>query len=246
MLAVEEEIRTVSHAPGNVGESRRFGPVLALGMGLVVLLNGVQWAVGFRPSVVGEAVELGVAHAETRRIGEVGDDLIRKAIRTQHNTLPFWTTLALIGDFLAEPLALAGRALATATVFAALAALVGRPVRYDLALAECSKVQGVWVLGLVVRVGLMAALRRGDAETSLALFLPAGSHPAAAWLALRQFDPFAVLGWGLLARGAWRRGQVNLATAITVCVVMGLGEATARVVIGLVFGAAMRLGFAPA
>lgn len=245
MLAVEEEIQTVSHAPGNLGESRRFGPVLAFAMGLVVLLNGVQWAVGFRPSVVSGAVELGVAHAETRRIGEVGDDLIRKAIQTQRDTLPFWTTLAALGDFLAEPLALAFRALGVATAFSALAALVGRPVRYDRALAECAGAQGFWVLGLAVRVGLGLALGRTDVETSPALLLPAGTYPAALVLALRQLDPFVLLGWFALARGAWRRGEANLVVALLVCGFLWCGESATRLALGLFVGSAMRLDVMP-
>jgi hypothetical protein len=215
-------------------------------MGLVTVLNGVLWLAGFRASALVEAVERGAAHVEARGIGEVSDDLIRRAIQTQHETLPFWTTLAGLGDFLAEPLALGARALAAATAFAAVAALVGRPVRYELGLAECALAQGIWVLGLAVRVGLMVALRRGDIETSAALLLPAGTYPAAACLVLRQLDAFALLGWAALARGGWRRGQVNLAVAVALCAGLAPGEAALRVACGLVIGSATRLEIVPA
>lgn len=245
MLAVEEETRTVSHAPGKAEQFRRFGPVLALWMILIVLLNGVQWVVGFRPSALGEAVEQGAAHAETRKIGEVGDDLIRKAIQTQRDTLPFWTTLALLGDFLAEPLALALRALGVATVFSALAALVGRPVCYERALADCAAAQGFWVLGLAVRVGIGAALGRIDTETSPALLLSPGTYPAALVLALRQLDPFILFGWFALARGAWKRGEANAVVALLVCGVLWCGESVTRLALGLSIGSAMRLDVMP-
>ena len=73
-------------------------------------------------------MEKGAARVESLGIGEIGDDLIRKSIRTQRDTLPFWTVLAMLGDFLVEPVSLAVRALAVATAFGALAALTGRSV----------------------------------------------------------------------------------------------------------------------
>lgn len=223
----------------------RFGPILALWMTMVAALNGALWLTGFRTSALAEAVERGAAQVEARGIGEVSDDLIRRAIQTQHDTLPFWTTLASLADFLAEPLVLAVRAVAAATAFAAVAALAGRPIRYELALAECSVVQGVWVLGLAVQAALMIWLRRSDVETGLTLVLPAGTYPAAVWLALGQLDAFALWGWAALARGGRRRGQVGLAAAIALCGVLALGETALRVVCGLVIGSATRLEIVP-
>src|SRR5262245_55383284 len=214
MAAVESD--RVEAAIG-IPESPRFGRFLALWSALVVLLNGVIWIGGFRAAVLSEAVERGAAHVEVRGIGELSDDLIRRAIQIQHETLPFWATLAWLGDFLVSPLILAGRAVAVATVFAAAAALVGRPVRYELALAECSAAQGIWVLGLAVQVALLVALRRADVETSLTLLLPSGRYPAPLWLALHQLDLFAVVGWGVLAWGGWHRGQLNAAAAVGLC-----------------------------
>jgi hypothetical protein len=214
-------------------------------MMLSLVLHGILWASGARSSVLSEAVERGAARAEARRIGEVGDDLIRKATRTQRDTLPFWTTLAALGDFLVEPLALAGRALAAATILSALAALVGRPVGYERALAESAAAQGFWVLGLAVRTALTVALRRPEVETSAALFLPPGTYSAAAWLALSQLDAFVLLGWAALARGGWRRGQTNLAAAIAVCTLLALAEAAIRIACGMAIGSGMRLEVMP-
>jgi hypothetical protein len=226
-------------------EAPRFGPILAFWMTLVVVLNGALWLSGFRSTTLSIAVEQGAARAESQGIGEVSDDLIRKTIHTQHASLPFWTTLALLTDFLGEPIAIAARALAVATIFAALAALSGRPIHYELALAETAAAQGLWVLGLAVRVGLMIALRRSDIETSFALAFPPGPYSATLWLALRQTDIFALIGWAAMAIGGWRRGQMNLVNAITVCGLLALGEAALRVTLGLVIGSGMRLAILP-
>jgi hypothetical protein len=131
--------------------------------------------------------------------------------------------------------------LTVATLFAGLAALVGRPVRFADGVMGCARAQGWWVLGLAVRVGLMIALRRPEVETSAALLLPPGRYSAAVWVALRQIDVFAALGWGAMALGGWRRGQVNLAAAGLVCGAMWLVEAGVRIGFALLVGAGMRL-----
>jgi hypothetical protein len=233
------------HPPIEPDPAPRFGLTLLRWMVLVVALQGLLWAFGVRSTALAVAVEQGAARIETRGIGEVGDDVIRKAIRLQRASLAFWTTVALLGDFVVEPLALAVRAIVVAVVLSSLAALIGRPSRFGPALAACSWVQGFWVLGLAVRVVLMLALRRGEVETSLALILPPGSYPASAWVALRQADAFALLGWAALARGGWRRGQVNRATAVLVCALLALGEAALRVGATLVLEAGMRLTLVP-
>ena len=223
----------------------RSGPVLVLWVALTVIVQGGLWLAGFRTSALSGAVDQGAARVEALGLGVVGDDLIRKAIRTQHDTLPFWTVLAFLGDFLAEPAALATRALAAATAYSALAALRGRAVGFDRALAGCAAAQGFWVLGLAVRAGLMAALRRGGVETSAALLLPAGVHPAWVYLMLRQLDAFTLAGWGVVAAEARRRGQVDWPGAVAVAAALGAFEAAVRVAVGLGMGAAMRLSVMP-
>ena len=147
----------------------------------------------------------------------MSEDQVRKAIRTQKATLPFWTTMALLDDFLIEPLAILARPLAVATLLTTLAALAGRPTRLGAALDACVTVQGLWVLGLAVRVGLTMALGLDEAETSLALALPPGNHSALTLLAARQVDLFVLWGWAAMAVGGWRRAQANPAVACMVC-----------------------------
>ena len=236
------------HVPGAAGRGdgpARAGPILALWVVLAIALRAVLWVTGFEPKALADAVDRGAARAEASRVGEVGDDLIRKAIRLQRDTLPFWTVLARLGDFAAEPGFLVIRALAVATLFAAVAALTGRPVNFSNGLVGSAKIQGVWVFGLAVRVALTVAIRREDVETSLALLLPPGTYPASVVLLARQADPFALIGWLWLAWAGWRRRQVNLATALVLCGMLALSEAIVRVVCGLVVGAGMRLSILP-
>ena len=226
---------------GNGRPMRRLG----LWVALTIALQGALWATGFRAAALAEAVERGAERAESARIAEVGDDLVRKAVKLQESTLPFWTTLAVIGDFVVEPLTLVLRALLAAVLLGGFAALVGRPPGFERALAENAGAQGFWVLGLAVRVGLMIALKRGDVELSPTLMLAPGTYPATVVVGLRQLDPFAFLGWLAMARGAWSRGQANLAVAGLVCGMLWAAEAMARVAGTLVFEAGMRLSLMP-
>jgi hypothetical protein len=221
----------------------RFGATVCLWMALILALNGARWVAGFRPVLLSTAVERGVQRVEAARKGEVGDELVRKAIRTQRDTLPFWRVVFLFGDFVIEPFTLALRAIVVAIGFTAIAAMTGRRFQFERALSESAWIQGWWVLGLAVRVGLSAWLRRGedDLDTSLGLFLPPGTYHAAVWLMLRQFDVFALLGWVSLASAGWRRGQANLFTAVVLCSVLGLFEMSQRAAAGLVLGSVMRL-----
>jgi hypothetical protein len=224
---------------------QRTGMVFSLWASLVVLLGVIAWIAGVRQYTLRTAVDEGAAAVETRGIGEVGDEVIRKAIRTQHDTLPFWTTLSLLGDFLFEPLSLVIRAVAVTTLFAVIAALTGRPVGFPQALSECAWTQGFWVLGIATRLGLMIALRRPEAETSLALALPLGVSSAAILVASRQVDLFALWGWFSMALGGWRRKQLNLAAAVLVCGVLWVIESAVRITFALTLGAGMRLTVLP-
>lgn len=219
--------------------------MLAGWIALSIVLQGLTWASGARPTALAVAVEHGAAVAETRAIGEVPDDLIRKAIRTQQETQPFWTALALLGDLAAEPLALAARAVVVATVLSALAALAGRPIEFHRALAGSVAAQGFWVLGLAFKVALIYTLGRPAPETSLTLLLGPGRYPASVWVALEQVDAFAVLGWLALARGGWRRGEAHPAVALSACGVLAAIEAATRTAAALVLGAGMRLTLIP-
>ncbi len=183
-----------------------FGPRLTLWMALTVGLQGALWLFGYRTAGVAEAVEQGVEQVESSSSGEGVDDLVRKAIQLQRATLPFWTTLALIGHIVVEPLALAVRAMAAATLLSCAAALAGRPLGFAQGLTACAAAQGYWVLGLAVRVLLMIPLGTSEVETSLALALPPGTYPAMTWLILHQLDAFVLLGWATIAWEAWRRG----------------------------------------
>jgi hypothetical protein len=209
------------------------------------MAQAVLWASGARDSAIEAGVEGGAARAESEGIGEIGDDVIRKAIQTQHATRTFWSALWALGDFVFEPLSLAVRALIAAAAFSSLAALTGRPTQFADGLAGSVEAQGFWVLGLGVRAALVVALRRPAVETSLTLLLPRGSYDAATWVALGQVDVFAVLGWMALAFGGWRRGQVNLAGALAVCAMLWSMEALLRISAELTLGAGMRLSLIP-
>jgi hypothetical protein len=222
-----------------------FGAWLAVWAFASVMLQASAWLSGLRGADLARAVERGAATVETAGIGELGDDAVREAIRTQRDTLPFWATLVAIGDFLGEPLGLALRASLAAVLFAGIAALTGRPTRFEETLADCARAQGFWVLGLATRVGLMLALDRPEVETSATLLLAEGPQPASAWVALRQLDAFALVGWSALAWGARRRGQVGLIGALALCGVLWMGEAIGRVLFDLIVGAGMRLSILP-
>ena len=174
------------------------------------------------------------------------DDADPQAIETQHDSLTFWATLTALGDFVGEPLALGVRAILAATLFAGLAALSGRPIRFDAGLAACAAAQGFWVLGLAVRVGLMIALRAaGGRDLRDPAFARRATIPPPLWVALRQLDVFALIGWSALAAGAWRRGQTNLVAALFLCGFLWFGESIVRIVFDLILGAGMRLTLIP-
>lgn len=224
-----------SAQPGSVGLT------LALWGLSIAALHLVLWIGGFRAYALNAAVERGAARAERAGVGEMGDEVLRKAVQIQQDTSAFWGALVALDDFALEPLMPALRAVSVATLLAGLAALVGRPTRFPEALSAAAWSQGWWVLGLGLRVVLIIALRRTEVETSAVLLLPAGPYSAILWVALRQLDIFPLIGWTSLALGGWRRGQVNLAAALGVCGVLASGEALLRIALTLVTGAGMRL-----
>lgn len=241
MRSVPQRNHPVPRAPGP-----RSGRILLLWMALVAGLYGAVWLGGFRQRELGLAVERGAAEAEARGLGELSEDLIRKAIRTQRETIAFWTALAALGDFGCEPLVLPLRAVTVATLFAALAALRGRRAGFEAAWAESAALQGIWVLGLAVQVGLMVILRRPNIATSAVLLLGPGTYSAWQWTALRQLDLFAIAGWLALAWRAWRRKQVGPVAALLGCMLLAIGEMGARSLLAVVIGGATRLTLLPA
>jgi hypothetical protein len=250
--------RTLSHDPPAMAIAKvdpkpgvdpwdpsRLGPTLTLWVVLTVFLHGALWLSGWKSLILAEAVEQGAAISESRTFGEVHDETIRRSIRTQRNTLPFWTVMTLLGDFLFDPAALCVRALAVATIFCAIAALRGARAQFGPTLAACVLAQGFWVLGLLVRLFLMVVLRNPDVETSLTVFLPPGTYRAPLWVALRQLDPFPLLGWYWLARSGWRLGQVNKATALFTCMALLALESALRIAWTLTIESGTRLMLIP-
>jgi hypothetical protein len=231
--------------PVEIDEAPRAGSILALWMALTVLLQMAFWISGARLADVSGAVEVGAARVESRGIGEVGDEVVRKAIGLQHDTTWFWTVLAMIGDFMVEPISLALRAGMVATLFGGIALLKGRSVEFSRGMAGCAAAQGFWVLSLAVRVILAIVLRRPEIETSPTLFLTPGAYPGILWVVLRQMDVFILLGWFVLARGGWKRGQVGIVGAVMVCGSLFLIEAALRVAFSLLVEAGMRLSLMP-
>jgi hypothetical protein len=211
----------------------------------LLLIHIVGWTAGVPKTTIETAVEAGAAKAESWGVGETSDDVVRKAIRLQSDTLPFWTTIAVLRDFLVDPLALVLRALTVTVLFSSVAALTGRPIGFGAALWANGVTQGLWVLSAAVSTALMIALRRPEVETGLTLFLPAGHYDAATWTALTRIDLFALIGWAVMAWGGWSRGQVNLFTACLLCGMLALLEFGARIAAALIVGASMRLTLIP-
>ena len=221
------------------------GQVLTLWVVLVLVLQVTQWVTGFRPVALSDAVEAGAERVESQSIGEVGEDVIRKAIQTQRATQAFWSALALLGDFVLEPGLLVLRAAIAAVSFASVAALKGRTVDLPSGFLSAAWAQGFWVLRLAVQVGLMIVLRRTEVETSLVLALPPGTYSSLFWVGLRQVDPFILMGWWVMGAAAVRRNQVGVVGAVLICLNLWLFEAAFRTTVTLLVQAGMRLSILP-
>ena len=230
--------------PGR-GEPPRAGPILVLWVVLTIALHAAAWITGARATALSEAIETGAAQVESRGVGEVGDDVVRKAIALQHDTRSFWAVLVGFGDFVVDPISLPLRAGLVAVLFAGIALLRGRRVEFAPGMAACAWAQGFWVLGLALRTGLAIGLRRPEVETSPTLLLPPGTYPAAWWVALRQLDVFAILGWFAMARAGVARMRVGWVPAALVVSVLFLVEASSRIAFSLVIEAGMRLSLLP-
>ena len=226
--------------------SRRAGPILTLWVGLLVAIHAADWLVGSRSNLLARAVEQGEARVEAQSAAsDLNADAARKLIELQRATRPFWTTFALLGDFLVDPLALVVRSLLVATLCAAWAALAGRPSGFALAWSESAALGGLWIAGPALALGLTLAQPGSRADTSLTLLLPPGPHSAWVWTTLHQADLFALWGWLALARGGWRRGQVAWPLALATVLPLALAEVALRGVAAAILGAGMRLTIIP-
>ena len=225
---------------------RRPGPVLTAWVIGLILIHAADWAVGTRSPNLVQAVDQGEAKVEAQTAGtDLSADAARKLIQLQRDTRPFWTTLALLGDFGVDPLALILRPLTVATLFAAWAALAGRPSGFATALVESATLQGFWLIGPALALGLTLARMPGEPDTSLSLFLAPGSHSVWIWTTLHQADIAALGGWLALAGTGWRRGQVSLGVALLTVVPLVVAEVAARGLAAAVLGAGMRLTIIP-
>jgi hypothetical protein len=213
----ETERITQSSSGPSTNEKPKWGTTLAVLMAATILLHGIVWVTGVKDYDLADAVERGAGRVEERQKGEESEDVIRKSINLQRDTLPFWTVITLIGDFLFAPLALVVRPLMVAVAFAAIAAATGRVVRFPVVMSDCVNWQAVWVLGLGVQVILMLVLWRSHIETSVLLLLPPGEYRANTWVMLQQLDCFALLGWLGMASVGWQRRQANWIMAVLTC-----------------------------
>jgi hypothetical protein len=219
--------------------------MLALWMSLVVILHGITWTTGVPDYETADAVEKGAARVEQRSMGEDSQDVVRKSIQLQRDTLPFWTVIRIVGDLVVAPSWIALRALIVAVAFCAVAAISGRPVRFPEAMRDCVAWQGVWVLSLLVQTILMLVLRRPHIDTSVALLFPPRTWGAGTWVLLHEIDCFAMIGWLGLAWSACVRRQANLLVALVTCFVLVVVEANVRAPFELLFNLGMRLTVFP-
>ena len=226
--------------------ARRAGPILALWVALLVAIHAAEWLVGSRPAALARAVEQGEAKVEVQTLGtDLSADAARKLIQLQRDTRIFWATLALLGDFGADPLALVVRPLLVATLFAAWAALAGRPSGFGPAVRQSAAVQGLWVVGPALALALTLARAPGEPDTTLGLLLSPGPHSAWTYTALHAADVFALWGWLALAWLGWRRRQVPPLVALATVLPLLILEVAARGAGAAVLGAGMRLTIIP-
>lgn len=232
--------------PTGANPPRRVGPILTTWVALLVAIHAAAWLVGTRATDLARAVERGEERVEARALGaDLSADAARKLIQLQRDTRPFWTTLALLGDFGADPLALVVRPLLVATLLAAWAALAGRPSGFALALLDSARLQGLWLVGPALTLGMTLARAPGEPDTTLGLLLPPGTHPAWAHATLHAADLFALWGWLALAWAARRRRQVTLSVALLTILPLAIVEVAARGAAAAILGAGMRLTIIP-
>ncbi len=233
-------------APSKTQLPRRVGPILTVWVACLVAIHAADWLVGTRSATLVRAVEQGEAKVEAQTVGaDLSSDAARKLIQLQRDTRPFWTTLALLGDFGVDPLALLVRPLLVATLFAAWAALAGRGNGFAPALSDSAILQGLWLVGPALALALTLSGSSGEADTSLGLFLPSGPRSAWVYTTLHQADIFALWGWLAMARAGYSRRQVPWALALATVVPLIITEIALRSVAAAILGAGMRLTIIP-
>ncbi len=213
---------------------------LAMSMILIGAANLSLWCNGIRQQDLRDAIEIGAASIDDNAKGDVEEDQIRESIRLQRQSEEFWSTLAILGDFIIEPIYPALRALIVTVAFASVAAVFGRPVGYGVALADNMSWQIFWAAG----IGLECAMRiliSPDAENSLAVFMPAKEYPAATALALAILNPFAICGWLAIGWTTWKRKQANWFLVILLILMIAGMEVGIRSRVLAMMGALMRL-----
>lgn len=226
-------------------DTPHWGWMLVVWIALTIVLRGVYWTSGVPDHQLIRAVEQGAARVELLTAGDDNLDVVRKAIELQRSSLPFWTVLAVLGDFVLDPLWLGLRAWGVTVALNAVAALTGRPVRFPAMMAQAVAWQGVWVFGLACRLAWMFVLQRGVIDTSVTLLLPAGVYGASTWVLLQQADLFALIGWLGIAWGGVRKGQANLPVSLLVCGVLASVEAVVYAACALVLNLGMRVALLP-
>jgi hypothetical protein len=229
-------------APAEVFDSSSppYGGRLSLMVVLVALSSAALWCFGIRQQQILDAVEQGAAVIEERTIGDVEQDEIRESIQTQRQSIPFWSTLAILGDLVIEPMAPVFRALVLTIAFSSFAALFGRPVAYGVALADNVTWQWFWVAGVVLD-SMLKIVVSPAAANSLLVFLPAKEYPANTVITLAAVNPLAICGWLVVAWAAWKRKQVNWFLALFIVLVLALTEASIRGSLLATMGALVRL-----
>ena len=192
-------------------------------MSLVVILNGVVWTTGVPDYDLADAVERGAARVEERSVGEENEDVVRKSIQLQRDSLSFWKVITLVGDFLVEPLWIG-----FAGVFGS-----GGVERCGGDQWPAGPVSGrhAGMCGLARCVGVgaggprrpdvgVASIRRSTRRSCCCC--PHACTRRANGSSLQQIDCFALIGWLGIAWGACRRGQTSLLAALLTCLLVAV------------------------
>lgn len=209
-------------------------------MVVISLANLALWCFGLRQAELLRAIEAGAAVVEENAKADMEEDQIRESIRLQRQSFKFWSTLAVIGDFVFAPLIPVLRTLAASVLFAAAAALFGRPTGYGVALAENATWQVFWAASAALQT-LLKITVSPEAENSWILLLPAAEYPARLTLALTLLNPLVVCGWIAIGWSAWRRQQANVFLATIAIVLLASLETGILSTALLWLGALMRL-----